>query len=52
MNPRNPQLTFPALSARGATRDAYFTKTKLIFNRIILEGGKQVDPKTGVEVSE
>lgn len=32
--------------------DKPFTKTKLIFNRIILEGGKQVDPAKNFEIIE
>jgi hypothetical protein len=27
-----------------------FTKTRFVFNRIILDGGKQVDPNTGSEI--
>jgi hypothetical protein len=32
--------------------DKPFTKTKLIFNRIILEGGKQVDPAKNFEIKK
>jgi hypothetical protein len=31
--------------------DKPFTKTKLIFNRIVLEGGKQVDPVKNAEIA-
>ena len=49
----------PALAPKASTTynfviktDKPFTKTKLIFNRIILEGGKLADPKTSVEISQ
>ncbi len=32
--------------------DKPFTKTKLIFNRIVLGGGKQVDPTKSVEIEK
>lgn len=49
----------PGLSPNATTTynfvvpsDKPFTKTKLIFNRIILDGGKQVDPVKGFEVEK
>jgi len=49
----------PALAPKASTTynfviktDKPFTKTKLIFNRIILEGGKQVDPTKNVEIED
>ena len=48
----------PALAPNASTTfnfviaaDKPFSKTKLIINRIILEGGKQVDPTTNFEIA-
>jgi hypothetical protein len=47
----------PALAPDASTAynfvlpaDKPFTKTKLIFNRIVLEGGKSIDPKTSADI--
>jgi hypothetical protein len=49
----------PALASNASTTfnfviasDKPFTKTKLIFNRIVLEGGKQVDPVKNFEIEQ
>jgi hypothetical protein len=49
----------PALAPDASTTynfvipsDKPFTKTKLIFNRIVLEGGKQVDPSKNAVIEQ